>query len=434
CLRKYGFLYLGFEIRCWYWESVKRVQAFLYGLITNISLGDMKAKLVCYAVLSGVSCILHVSVLPYDDREKGLLDALEAKSLFSIFITHITIQLILMFDLADEVVVFMILLCGFMNAAFIVQAIYHLLKEYAFYYVRKREKRTAEVEEARQESLRRRAIKEIKRSRRMARKRLERFISLGGTLDESALRKAEDDSIIVDEKDIAEWIEQRRGLKPAAGSEESVQEKRPMPSSLLVTIKDLWARYYPPDAIMRYVKRLEDMRSRMGLQMEKPTDFIGQTAEMPIITTLLIPKTPKNKIDRVRYAFGGKQSTGGEQDLHSATEFFWTIQAETVAYITGRLEEASGGVENRSSLLDAGIYDFAMRVLFAYAHRLRKQDKPHLWGPDDAVRRVEEMQLGLRQFSLGRASSLGTYGYKCHPSRTSIPSRFESTAVSHYRG
>lgn len=34
CLRKYGFLYLGFEIRCWYWESVKRVQAFLYGLIT----------------------------------------------------------------------------------------------------------------------------------------------------------------------------------------------------------------------------------------------------------------------------------------------------------------------------------------------------------------------------------------------------------------
>ncbi|KAF4739308.1 hypothetical protein FOZ62_006865, partial [Perkinsus olseni] len=409
CLRKYGFLYLGFEIRCWYWESVKRVQAFLYGLITNISLGDMKAKLVCYAVLSGVSCILHVSVLPYDDREKGLLDALEAKSLFSIFITHVTIQLILMFDLADEVVVFMILLCGFMNAAFIVQAIYHLLKEYAFYYVRKREKRIAEAEEARQESLRRRAIKEIKRSRRMARKRLERFISLGGTLDESAVRKAEDDSIIVDEKDIAEWIEQRRGLRPAAGSEENVQEKRPMPSSLLATIKDLWARYYPPDAIMRYVKRLEDMKSRMGLRMEKPTGSIGQTAEMPIITTLLIPKTPKNMVDRVRYALGGEQSTGGEQDLvHFATEFFWTIQAETVAHITGRLEEASGGVENRSSLLDAGAYDFAMRVLLAYAHRLRKQDKPHLWGPDDAVRRVEEMRLGLRQFSLGRVSSLGS--------------------------
>ncbi|KAF4682254.1 hypothetical protein FOZ60_010810 [Perkinsus olseni] len=416
CLRKYGFLYLGFEIRCWYWESVKRVQAFLYGLITNISLGDMKAKLVCYAVLSGVSCILHVSVLPYDDREKGLLDALEAKSLFSIFITHITIQLILMFDLADEVVVFMILLCGFMNAAFILQAIYHLLKEYAFYYVRKCEKRTAEVEEARQESLRRRAIKEIKRSRRMARKRLERFLSLGGTLDESALRKAEDDSIIVDEKDIAEWIEQRRGLKPAAGSEESVQEKRPMPSSLLVTIKDLWARYYPPDAIMRYVKRLEDMKSRMGLQMEKPTDSIGQTAKMPTITTILIPKTPKNIIDRVRYALGGKQSTGGGQDLVVTSfdrDFFWTIQAETVAYITGRLEEASGGVENRSSLLDAGAYDFAMRVLFAYAHRLRKQDKPHLWGPDDAVRRVEEMRLGLRQFSLGRVSSLGMGAQSC---------------------
>ncbi|KAF4679768.1 hypothetical protein FOZ63_017520, partial [Perkinsus olseni] len=137
-----------------------------------------------------------------------------------------------------------------------------------------------------------------------------------------------------------------------------------MPSSLLVTIKDLWARYYPPDAIMRYVKRLEDMKSRMGLQMEKPTDSIGQTAKMPTITTILIPKTPKNIIDRVRYALGGKQPTGGEQNLVVTSfdrDFFWTIQAETVAYITGRLEEASGGVENRSSLLDAGAYDFAMR-------------------------------------------------------------------------
>lgn len=87
---------------------------------------------------------------------------------------------------------------------------YHLLKEYAFYYVRNREKRAAELEEARKERTRRKAIKEvahgvsqvsrmsveaqIKRDRKMTRKRLDRFLSLGGTLDESTIRDPQDDS------------------------------------------------------------------------------------------------------------------------------------------------------------------------------------------------------------------------------------------------
>ncbi|EER00364.1 hypothetical protein Pmar_PMAR003875, partial [Perkinsus marinus ATCC 50983] len=45
-LRRYGFLYLGFEEHCWYWEALKRAQALAYGVVSTWPLGDVKARLV----------------------------------------------------------------------------------------------------------------------------------------------------------------------------------------------------------------------------------------------------------------------------------------------------------------------------------------------------------------------------------------------------
>ncbi|KAF4675813.1 hypothetical protein FOL47_007239 [Perkinsus chesapeaki] len=392
CLRKYGFLYLGFETRCWYWESVKRLQAFLYGLITNISLGDMKAKLVCYAVLSGVSCLLHVSVMPYDDRQRGLLDALEAKALFAIFITHITIQLVIMFDLADEVVVFMIILCGVINGIFIIQAIYHLLKEYALYYARKRKKQQAELEKAKEE-------KAMKRYHRATRKRLERFVSLGGSIDESSTQN-EDTAIDNNMTHRATLQRVNEQVKPS--------------ESLVANAKKLWTRYYLPDVIVRHVERSEAMKSRIALKVDKlensasgAEDSRSLTDEMPLLNVVLIPKTPKSALDRIAFAWLGRPWPAQEIVVTSFDRsFFWTIQCNTVDYITKCLDDSEDDAE-LSSVVDTGARDFAMRVLFGYAQRLRYHTNPSLWSSDITAGGPEGRRItkDLQDLSLQRDSS-----------------------------
>merc|ERR1719453_1707 len=73
-LRSYGFLYLGYEHQCWYWEMIKRFQQLLYGLVTTLPMaGGIKARLVMYCLLSGLSAILHVAVQPFDDRNNQML-------------------------------------------------------------------------------------------------------------------------------------------------------------------------------------------------------------------------------------------------------------------------------------------------------------------------------------------------------------------------
>lgn len=97
-LRKYGFLYLGYERKVWYWETAKRVQAFFYGVISNYPLGDIRAKLVLYALLAGISCIMHVMVNPYDERQNGILDYLETYSLIAVFVSQVLLQVSFLVD------------------------------------------------------------------------------------------------------------------------------------------------------------------------------------------------------------------------------------------------------------------------------------------------------------------------------------------------
>ena len=51
-VRKYGFLYLGYSRNRWYWESVKRCQAFLYGLISTMPMGNEKNSLYSQSYLA----------------------------------------------------------------------------------------------------------------------------------------------------------------------------------------------------------------------------------------------------------------------------------------------------------------------------------------------------------------------------------------------
>lgn len=41
---------------------------------------------------------------------------------------------------------------------------------------------------------------------------------------------------------------------------------------------------------MRYVKRLEAMKSRIGLQLERPSNDIPPTEEVAMVTAVLLPR------------------------------------------------------------------------------------------------------------------------------------------------
>merc|ERR1711865_350698 len=108
CLKRYGFLYLGYEIKAWFWECVKRMQAFIYGFISNAPMGDDKARLTLYALASGIFCVLHIYCEPYDDRQNKLLDKLEGKALLAVFVTMVLIQLIITFQMSPTNVILVV--------------------------------------------------------------------------------------------------------------------------------------------------------------------------------------------------------------------------------------------------------------------------------------------------------------------------------------
>merc|ERR1719171_434202 len=98
-LRKYGFLYLGYERKYWFWESVKRFQQFLYRLVSTINV-DVKARLVVYSLFSGGFAILHVFVQPFDDRDNQKLDSIETWALCIAFATQVFFQSLITFVLS----------------------------------------------------------------------------------------------------------------------------------------------------------------------------------------------------------------------------------------------------------------------------------------------------------------------------------------------
>jgi hypothetical protein len=98
-LRKYGFLYLGYERKYWYWEAVKRFQQFLYRLVSVVNI-DVKARLVMYSLLSGLFAILHVWFQPFDDRDNQKLDGIETFALVTAFSTQVLFQTLITFVLS----------------------------------------------------------------------------------------------------------------------------------------------------------------------------------------------------------------------------------------------------------------------------------------------------------------------------------------------
>jgi hypothetical protein len=90
-LRTYGFLYLGYERKYWYWEMIKRGQQLLYRFVSTVNM-DVKARLVMYSLFSGAFAIIHVGVQPFDDRDNHKLDWIETEALIIAFTTQVLFQ------------------------------------------------------------------------------------------------------------------------------------------------------------------------------------------------------------------------------------------------------------------------------------------------------------------------------------------------------
>merc|ERR1719506_2062509 len=91
-LERISFLYTGLDAKVWYWEGVKRGQAFCYGLVSTLPLGTPELKLTMLNLLSGIACSLHLIYKPYEFRKNGLLDEVEFVATFTVFITAVLFQ------------------------------------------------------------------------------------------------------------------------------------------------------------------------------------------------------------------------------------------------------------------------------------------------------------------------------------------------------
>ncbi|KAF4658837.1 hypothetical protein FOL47_007803, partial [Perkinsus chesapeaki] len=91
----------------------KKAQGLVYGFIAAWPVGGIKAKLVMYAMISGVSSIVHASMGPFDDRSNRLLDRLELRSLLMVFATQIALQVVITFPLSKTTIsaIFLLMIC-----------------------------------------------------------------------------------------------------------------------------------------------------------------------------------------------------------------------------------------------------------------------------------------------------------------------------------
>jgi hypothetical protein len=121
-LRRFGFLYLGYEHQWWFWESVKRMQQLAYGLVSTLPASDDKARLIMYCMLSGSFAILHVLVQPFDDRNNQMLDMLETKALVVAFSTQVLFQTLITFPMT-LVQIIVVLMTAMIINGYVIQQI-----------------------------------------------------------------------------------------------------------------------------------------------------------------------------------------------------------------------------------------------------------------------------------------------------------------------
>ncbi|CAE7938699.1 unnamed protein product [Symbiodinium necroappetens] len=97
--RLFGYFIEGLEPRFWYWELVvKRLDIGLMLLIASTSIAtDDKAKLLLFALNSGIQLAVTAWLKPYSNSQAEVLDFLECLLLGARFVLFTTVTMLLIF-------------------------------------------------------------------------------------------------------------------------------------------------------------------------------------------------------------------------------------------------------------------------------------------------------------------------------------------------
>jgi hypothetical protein len=380
-LRKYGFLYLGYDI--WFWECVKRLQAFCYGLISSVPMGDPKARLILFALLAGVNAVMHIYMEPYDDRKGGLLDKIESRSLLAIFVTMVLIQLIITFSLGTvETLVVGMVIC-IMNAMFLSYLGFFLFREFLFHkghetMAQEREKKEEErmkalderkaKAEAEAKAAAKRALMEKRRKADLKKKQARTGIAMEEpeSPDAKPAEVEQDPNAMV-----------RRGSTESITSdlvEPEADDKKQETQALVEKIKQM----HPWKYMSRVVTRGARLRSRLALVETGPLN----------VKATVCPRTPPGYCRRLRYVLCGyepdtpccafiatklpsflpcasRRKPASEIELYASasdTEFLYLMVLKyfEMLFTTHKWDN-----------IDGELFQFCVRVLFAFCQRER---------------------------------------------------------------
>jgi hypothetical protein len=353
-LRKYGFLYLGYDV--YYWECVKRLQAFAYGAINNAPLGDQRARLTLYALLAGGNAIMHILVSPYDDRKNGLLDTLETYSLCSIFITMVLLQLIVTFldsfTLAQQMTILGLIV--FVNALFVWKALYYGMREFLFHQGHEklmgdREARDEEraAAKAEREEAQARAD-ERERKRELNQQRLARLQAQGK--EGEVMRELEEE-----EAEEEEYIDSEYA---------SEAEKKNEKKGIIQVVGEFVSSLHPSAYMGRVVTRKAKMETRVVLVETGPrsvkTMFV---ARMP--KGIRVPLLGTVYAQAWGYVCCNRQPRASRPLVVTEMNKQFITSTIILKYMDDIVKE------HKWENLDGDLYQFAVRVLIAFVQRQR---------------------------------------------------------------
>jgi hypothetical protein len=345
CVRKYGFMYLGYDV--YYWECTKRFQAFMYAGIANYAFGDQRARLTLYALVAGMNAILHIIVSPYDDRKNGLLDSLERDALISIFVTMVLLQLVVtfldMFTLQQQMIILGMIAA--VNFLFLGRAVYYGLRELLFHsgLMRLQEERAQRDEERKaqrdERNLANERADQREAQRRLNEQRLARVKAQGGG-GEAVERELEEEA-----------EEEEEFMSEEEEEEEQKDEIPSLVKRLVIFVKSL----HPYAYMARVVERKAAMETRLVLVETGPRS----------IKSMFVGRTPRGKGADWRYiVWNGKPKIGTELQIVRRQQQF-IVRSTVLSYFRFLV------LEQKWEELHGDLYHFVLRVLIAFVQRER---------------------------------------------------------------
>jgi len=130
--RNFGYLIEGYEPQTWSWElTVKKADLMTTAMISFTSLAsDSRAKLLLYSMQSFIALAVQLSAGPFDDRQLRLLDRMETTGLIVRNVLFTGIAIALLFDLSNNLVLFIALLVSVSVLVFLVRLLFHSIDDF----------------------------------------------------------------------------------------------------------------------------------------------------------------------------------------------------------------------------------------------------------------------------------------------------------------